>query len=426
VQAAGGVSQPVVFQAGKAEGLPGAGWPEFLPDGQHFLYTLVDPTSPEMMLTVGHTDTGTVKTLFKTTTRVQYVEPGYLLFVRDRTLVAQAFDARSLTLQGEPVPMGEGLGSDDVGLASFSASRNGVLVFRGGEMSGSRLVWVDRSGKETPVIDAPGEYRDTSMSPDGTRLTYDVADGGTRGNLWIRDVVRGVSSRFTFDAAVDSVPHWSPDGRRIVFTSTVKGAGDLYVKDASGTKEAEPLFVNEDEKYVSDWSADGKFVLFTSRGKSEGGWDIWAMPIGGDNKPIPIVKTRFAELWATFSPDGKYIAYQSNESGRHEIYVHEFPEARNKWQVSTEGGFEPYWRRDGRELFYRIGSRVIAVPVQTGATFIAGTPAPLFETRFATVNSRGRYRPAPDGQRFLVVAAPARGAEQPASVVLNWTSALPR
>jgi dipeptidyl aminopeptidase/acylaminoacyl peptidase len=378
-----------------------------------------------MTLMVGDVDSPTAKTLFKTTTRVQYVEPGYLLFVRERTLVAQKFDAGSLTLAGEAVPVGEDLALGDFGLASFSASRNGVLAFRGGELTGTRLLWIDRSGKETAALDATADYRDTSLSPDGTRLVYDVGDGGTRGDLWIRDLVRGVSSRFTFDPAVELNPQWSPDGRRIVYTSKAKGAGDLYVKDASGTKEAEPLLVNADEKYVSDWSADGKYILFTSRG-DESGWNIWAVPSDGERKPIPIVKTPFAELWATFSPDGKYIAYQSNESGRAEIYVREFPEARNKWQVSTEGGTEPYWRRDCRELFYRAGSRVMAVPVQAGATFIAGTPAPLFQTRFATATVRGRYRPAPDGQRFLVLSALAREAEQPAAVVINWTSALPR
>jgi Tol biopolymer transport system component len=425
VQASGGVSQPVVLQGGKTEGMPGSGWPEFLPDGQHFLYTLIEGGSPEMTLMVGDVDSPTAKTLFKTTTRVQYVEPGYLLFVRERTLVAQKFDAGSLTLTGEAVPVGEDLALGDFGLASFSASRNGVLAFRGGELTGTRLLWIDRSGKETAALDATADYRDTSLSPDGTRLVYDVGDGGTRGDLWIRDLVRGVSSRFTFDPAVELNPQWSPDGRRIVYTSKAKGAGDLYVKDASGTKEAEPLLVNADEKYVSDWSADGKYILFTSRG-DESGWNVWAVPSDGERKPIPIVKTPFAELWATFSPDGKYIAYQSNESGRAEIYVREFPEARNKWQVSTEGGTEPYWRRDGRELFYRAGSRVMAVPVQAGATFIAGTPAPLFQTRFATATVRGRYRPAPDGQRFLVLSALAREAEQPAAVVINWTSALPR
>jgi Tol biopolymer transport system component len=325
------------------------------------------------------------------------------------------------------VPVGEGLATDNVGLASFSVSRNGVLVYRGGELGGSRLAWVDRSGKETPVIDVPADYGDTSLSLDGTRLVYDVgATGASKGDLWIRDLARGVSSRFTFDAASELNPKWSPDGRRIVYTSKAKGAGDLYIKDASGTREAEPLLVNKDEKYVSDWSADGKYILYTSRSDAAGGWDILALPLNGDKTPLPIVKTQFADMWATFSPDGKYIAYQSNESGRQEIYVQEFPEARNKWQVSSEGGTEPYWRGDGRELFYRAGSRLLAVPVQTGATFIAGTPALLFQTRFATATVRGRYRPTPDGQRFLVLGALAREAEQPAAVVINWTSALPR
>ena len=426
VPASGGVSQPVLLEAGKTDGTPGAGWPEFLPDGRHFLYAQVDPTSPEMMLTVGHIDTGIVKTLFKTTTRVQYAEPGYLLFVRDRTLVAQKFDPRALTLEGEPIPMGEGLRSDDVGLASFSASRNGVLVYRGGELTGARLAWIDRSGKETLAIDAPGDYRDTSISPDGTRLAYEIGDGSNSTDLWTRDLVRGVSSRFTFDASAEGAPQWSPDGRRVVYTSNAKGAGDLYIKDASGTKQAEPLLVNAEEKYVSDWSADGKFILFTSRVDGASGWNIGALAVTGDGKPIPIVQAPFAEMWATFSPDGKFIAYQSNESGRSEIYVHEFPEAHTKWQVSTGGGVEPYWRRDGRELFYRSGTRLMAVPVQTGSTFVAGAPATLFETRFAVANVRGRYRPAPDGQRFLVLSPLAREMEQPASVVLNWTSALSR
>jgi Tol biopolymer transport system component len=426
VPASGGVSQPVVLEAGKTEGTPGAGWPEFLPDGRHFLYAQVNPTSPEMMLTVGHIDSGIVKTLFKTTTRVQYAEPGYLLFVRDRTLVAQKFDPRSLTLEGEPIPMGEGLRSDDVGLASFSASRNGVLVYRGGELTGARLSWVDRSGKDALAIDAPGDYRDTSISPDGTRLAYEIGDGSNSTDLWIRDLARGVSSRFTFDASAEGAPHWSPDGRRVVYTSNVKGAGDLYVRDASGTKQAEPLLVSADEKYVSDWSPDGKFILFTSRDGGPSGWNIWALPVTGDTKPIPVVQTQFSEMWATFSPDGKFIAYQSNESGRHEIYVHEFPEAHTKWQISTGGGVEPYWRRDGRELFYRSGTRLMAVPVQTAGTFVAGTSAALFDTRFAVANVRARYRPAPDGQRFLVLSPLAREMEQPASVVLNWTSALSR
>jgi hypothetical protein len=425
VSAAGGVPQPVVFEQGKDKGTPGTGWPEFLPDGKHSLYTIVDPALPEMMLAVGNIDAPMVKPLFKTTTRVQYASPGYLLFVRDRTLVAQRFDVKSQSLEGEPVPIGEGLGTDDVGLASFSVSKNGILVYRGGELVGSRLVWMDRTGRETPALNAPADYRDTSLSPDGTRLVYDVVDG-SKGDLWMRDLSRGVSSRFTFDPADEVDARWSPDGRRVVYTSKAKGPGDLYVKDGSGTRDAEPLLVDKDEKYVSDWSADGRYILITSRSNNPGGWGISALPLDGEKKPIPIVKTQFDELWATFSPDGKYIAYQSNESGRNEIYVQEFPEARNKWQVSTGGGVEAYWRGDGRELFYRSGSSVMSVSMQIGATLTVGTPAPLLRTQFATTVSRGRYRPTPDGQRFLILMPLAREAEQPAAIVLNWTAALNR
>ncbi len=262
------------------------------------------------------------------------------------------------------------------------------------------------------------------MSPDGTRLAYDLVDAAG-GDIWIRDLARGVSSRFTYEAGQDNNPEWSPDGRRIIFTSKAKGPGDLYIKDASGTKDAQPLLVNGDEKYISDWSPDGRHILIASRSPGQP-FDILAMPIDGDKKPFPVVKTTFGETWATFSPDGRYIAYQSNESGRTEVYVHEFPEAEHKWQISTQGGTEAFWRADGRELFYRAGEQIMSVPIQMGATFTAGVPVALFKTRFATPAVRARYRPSPDGQRFLVLSPLAREAEQPASVVLNWTSALPR
>jgi Tol biopolymer transport system component len=423
VSAAGGVSQPVIFAGGKAEGEPGTGWPEFLPDGHHFLYTDSEPSTPnDMTLLVGDLDGTPSKTLFKTTTKVQYAEPGYLLFVRERTLVAQKFDAKSMTVQGEPVPLGEGLGSDNVGLASFSVSRTGILVFKGGELSGSRIVSVDRTGRETALMDDPADYRDMSLSPDGNRLVYVLGDG-TKLDLWTRDLQRNVSSRFTVDPADEIDPQWSADGRRIFYTSNANGLGDLMMKDASGTRDAEPLLVDKNEKYISDVSRDGKHILFVSREKG-GSWDIWAMPLGDDKKAFPVVKTSFVEMWATLSPDGKYIAYQSNQSGQNEIYVQEFPEAQNRVQISTGTGAEPYWRADGRELFYRSGTRMMSVDVQAGPTFTAGNPKPLFQTRFATITSRGRYRPAPDGQRFLIVGPLARETEQPASVLLNWTGAL--
>ena len=420
VPAAGGVSKPVVLDEGKPNGTPSSGWPEFLPDGKHFLYTV---GTSDLTLKVGELGSTKSKTLFTTTTRVSYAAPGYLMFVRDRTLVAQKFDPDSLTLQGDPVPLGEGLGTDNVGLASFSVSRTGVLVYRGGELTGSRLIWVDRGGKETPALDAAADYHDTWFSPDRTRLAYDIGGDGGQNDIWIRDMNRGVSTRFTFGPSSNVDAIWSPDGRRIVYTSREKGPGDLFVKDASGTKDPEPLLVDKDEKYVSDWSPDGKYLLISWRGKDSGGWNISALTMDGEHKLVPIVKTQFNEIWATFSPDGKYIAYESNESGRFEIYVQEFPDARNKWQISTNGGVEPYWRGDGRELFYRNGRQIVGVPVQIGSTFTAGTPAPILETRFSASIARGVYRPAPDGQKFLVLAPRAAQVDTPATVVLNWTSA---
>jgi len=425
VPAGGGISKPVVLDADKPGGTPSSGWPEFLPDGKHFLYT-VNASATELTLKVGELGSTNSKTLFQTTTRVQYAAPGYLLFVRDRTLVAQKFDPNSLTLQGDPTPIGEGLGTDTVGLASFSVSRTGVLVYRGGELTGSRLVWIDRNGKETPALDAAADYHDTWFSPDRSRLVYDITADGGQNDIWIRDIVRGVSSRFTFGPTTNVNAIWSPDGRRIVYTSREKGPGNLLIKDASGTKDPEPLLVDANEKYVSDWSPDGKYVLVTWRGTDGAGWNISALTMDGDHKMIPLVKTKFNEMWATFSPDGKYIAYQSNESGRYEIYVQEFPDARNKWQVSTEGGQEAFWRADGRELFYRTARQIIGVPVQMGAGFVAGTAAAIVDTRFSSSIARGLYRPSPDGQKFLVLAPRAAQADTPASVVLNWTTAIRR
>jgi eukaryotic-like serine/threonine-protein kinase len=422
VSAAGGIAKPEVA-SDQAKGRAAAGWPVFLPDGRHYLYASFPATGDEQTLMVGSLDSTEASALFKTNSRVGYAEPGYLLYVRENTLVAQRFDARSLKLQGEAVPVGEGLGVDSVGLASFSTSRNGVLAFRAGDVQGRRLVWFDRNGKETPAIDAVGDYRDASISPDGKRVVFDASATQSIGDLWIRDLERGVTSRFTFETAAELDPQWSPDGRRIVYTSRAKGPGDLYVKDASGTREAEPLLVTPDVKMVSDWSRDGAYILYSDQA-TDTGWDVWALPMVGDKKPFPVVKTKFTELFATFSPDGKYVAYFSNESGRMEVYVQEFPEARNKWQVSTSGGNQPFWRGDGRELFYRAGSRLMAVPITTGANFSIGTPAELFQAPFANILTRSLYHPTPDGQRFLVVASLSRESVRPASVVLNWTAAL--
>jgi len=398
------------------------GWPEFLPDGRHFLY-MTFGAGGQQSLMVRALGSGESKQLLNSSSRVQYAPPGFLLYVREQTLVAQPFDAGTFELTGEPIPVGEGLGVDAVGLASFSISRTGVLALRSGESRDLKLAWMDRAGQETPLLDTPDQYRDAALAPDGSRLAFDKeAPGG--GDIWIRDLGRGVTSRFTFDpASRAATPHWSPDGRRLVFSALSGGVANLVVKEASGTTEAEMLLESKEDKFASDWTRDGTYILYSSR-SAETNWDVWALPLGGDRKPVPIVRTRFSDLFGTVSPDGKYLAYFSNASGQMEVYVQEFPEARQRYQVSTDGGTEPFWRADGRELYYRLGSELMAVPVQTSPTFVAGAPAPLFRAAFARRLVRGTYRPTPDGKRFLVLVAAADNLVVPTIVVLNWTSAL--
>jgi eukaryotic-like serine/threonine-protein kinase len=422
VPAAGGIPT-VKERADEAKGITATGWPVFLPDGHHFLFMFFGANDDQTLM-VGSLDSDEKTTLFKTTSRVLYTDPGYLLFVRDNTLVAQKFDGRSFKVQGDAIPVGEGLGVDAVGLASFSASRNGVLAFRAGALGGRRLLWFDRSGKSTPAIDDVADYYDAALSPDGKRLAFDMRAPSSLGDIWIFDTLRKMSTRFTFDPAAEFAPLWSPDGRRIVFTSQAKAAGDLLVKDVSGTREPEVLLSSPQLKLASDWSRDGAYLLYSSTSQNMG-WDCWALPLTGERKPFPIAQTKFAESNPMFSPDHKFVVYRSDESGRNEVYVQEFPEAKNKWQVSTMGGTDPYWRADGKELFYRNGSSIMSVPVQISPTFTVGAPTELFQAPVATdVRVRARYLPSADGQRFLVLSRQGRDAVQPASVVLNWTEAL--
>ena len=423
VPAAGG-TKVVAVKLDPAKKETSVGWPEFLPDGKHFLYMLTGEKQEDSAYWVGSIDSVERKLLAPAQTLVTYAPPGYLLFVRDKTLVVQPFDAKALKTTGEPVPLAEQIGTDNVGLARFSVSRNGVLAYRTGE-SGGRFLWRDRTGGDLGTVGEPGSYANPRLSPSGERLAYDVR--GTKTDIWIRDLARGVNSRFSLGAGNNFRPIWSPDGATIVFTSDRAGTIDLYEKSTRG-QGAEKLLLKSDEfKSATSWSPDGKYILYTSQSPKSLN-DIWALPTFGDKKPIPIATGPFTELNAVFSPDGRFIAYQSGESGRSEIYVQTFPDGGGRWQVSNAGGVDPSWRADGREIFYRsLDQNLMAVEIRTtGSEIEAGIPKALYPVSIRQGNTRNKYAPAADGQRFLFDAPLGREAITPTTVVLNWYEGLGR
>jgi Tol biopolymer transport system component len=376
---------------------------------------------------IGSIDSPETKPLAPAQTALAYAPPGYLLFAKDKTLVAQPFDAKALKVTGEPVPLAEQIGTDTVGLARFSVSRDGVLVYRTGE-SGDSVVWLVRTGKELETILEKGEYEDPQISPAGDQLAYDLADARSgRYDIWLRDLARGVNSRFTFDSVNAIVPVWTPKGDALIYASFRENAQGLYEKSTLGQGEEKLLARLDGLAFPTSVAPDGSAVAFTLRpANTKNGFDIMILPLSPGSKPVPFRATPFNESAAHFSPDGKLIAYNSNESGRNEIYVQAYPGPGRTWQISTSGGVDPHWRADGRELFYRAADQqMMSVEISGGGDpFQAGIPKPLFMLRASTGAAATRYAVDRTGQKFLLASALGREAMTPTTVVLNWASAL--
>jgi eukaryotic-like serine/threonine-protein kinase len=397
--------------------------PAFLPDGRHFLYYILG--SPEARgVYVGQLDGSQPRRLLDADSPAVHASSGHLLFVRQGTLFAQQLDPVRLELTGNPVPVAEGIrvGLYELALAAVSVSAAGSLVYRSGSGGQSQLAWVDRSGKEMGKVGGPDSLGawDASISPNDRRVALcRVVEGNT--DVWLLDLGRSTVSRFTSDAGDDLAPLWSPDGTRIVFSSERTGALDLYQKPASGAGNEELLLATPQIEFATDWSLDGRFLLYSSA-PGVPRFDIWALPMDGDRKPFPVVQTNFDERDGQFSPDGKWIAYVSNESGRFEIYVQPFPGSGAKSLISTTGGYQPRWRRDGKELFYiALDNRLMAVPIQfasNGQAVEAGAPVPLFGMRTSGPDDTP-YMVASVGQRFLVNTVTEEAAS-PITLVLNW------
>ncbi|HEY5618926.1 MAG TPA: hypothetical protein VIK60_13365, partial [Vicinamibacterales bacterium] len=353
----------------------------------------------------------------------------HLFFVQQGTLFGQGFDMDRLELVGSPVSIAEHVAlATGLNLAAVSSSAAGPLAYRTGDAGGQRqFLWFDRSGKRVGTVgdlDVENPYN-PQLSPDGQRVALNRTMNGNA-DIWLLDTGSGVLSRFTFDRVLDAYPIWSPDARRLVFGSNRTGVVDLYEKPVSGVGMEDLLLATPQAKVPLDWSPDGRFLLYRVEPRAAS-YDLWALPMEGDEKPFPIVQTNFDERDGQFSPDGRWIAYESNQSGRFEIYVQSFPAGGGKWQMSTNGCAQVRWRRDGKELFcIGLDGRLLAVPFQVGSDGQAvepSSPVALFATRIPGGAIQGAFRQqyavSPDGQRFLINSLIA-GAASPITLVLNW------
>ncbi len=416
-----------------ADGETGRQFPSFLPDGRRFLYH-ADGAGEKGGVFVGSLDSdGTTRVLSATTGAIYDQSSGHLLFVRQDTLFGQTFDAKTLVLSGDPFPVAERLESATVvGLVGFSLSATGVLVYglREDAGSGFELTWVDRTGKVAGTVGPVGHYRGVDLSPDGSQIAAHRHDG-EGGDIWVTDVSRNMTTRLTFDATQENAaPVWSPEGDRIAFSSTRDGKRGISVKAADNTGVEERLFETTATRAVTpfSWSPDGRSVLFGMPALKTS-TDLWVLPVSGERTPVPLLQSAFVELQGQISPDGKWLAYQSFETGQGEIYVQPVSTGGGKWPVSNGGGNAPRWRGDSRELFYVGRGKMNAVAVTTkGTAFVAGTPEALFDYVCATCNFghsvHFSYAPSPNGQRFLISVSKsvAEGvvAQSPIVVVINW------
>jgi Tol biopolymer transport system component/tRNA A-37 threonylcarbamoyl transferase component Bud32 len=400
-----------------------------LPDGRRFLFIAGRQGGGPLEVKVGSKDGTLPVTLMKSDNLVAYAAPGYLLYLKGDTLIAQPFDASRAAITGPPQPLIDQVGRSQ-GLVSypwFSASQTGLLLYRHGtRFRQFRLTWFDRSGKESGTLGEPAEYTNPALSPDGARLAVGIRDPQTdTRDIWVFDLARGGSTRITFDPADDFNPVWSPDGSRIAYTSQRKGLRDLYIKNLSGTGQEELLLASDTNKSAEDWSPDGAFLSFNSQPAVNS--NLWLLSMSsGEHKPTLLRGSHFREQGSSFSPDGKFITYRSDESGRNEIFAQSLAAGGGRWQISTNGGEEPQWRRDGKELFYVSRDTLMSVDIKVnGNALVAGIPHALFKVPLSR-QRRNRYVVTRDGQRFLVVVPEKEGPPPPFIAVVNWPALLPK
>jgi serine/threonine protein kinase/Tol biopolymer transport system component len=414
----------------------GHSFPSFLPDGRHVLFYGSAASAQDAGVYVTSLDDGESHRLVAAATGAVYdVTHGLLLFVREGTLLAQSFSARTMTLSGEPFPVAEQVESAVLpGLVAFSVSNTGTLAYGTGASNSTplRLTWVDRQGKVVGVVGDDGNYRGVDLSPDGSHVATHRHDGDG-GDVWVTDISRRTTSRFTFDAAQDnSSPIWSPDGKEIAFGSRRAGKWGIYRKSSNNAGNEEKLTESHLQILPMAWAPDGRSLAYWESNPTTNS-DAWLLSLTADRKAVPLLNTRFNEGHPQVSPDGRWMSYESTETGRGEVFVRAFPTGTSKWQVTTGGGLFARWRGDGRELFYlsqASNGTMMAVDVKAvGTVFEAGTPRALFDSGYVNLAGGGNYHTyavSHDGQRFLIPRPPSSAADlsSPIVVVTNWSEGM--
>jgi Tol biopolymer transport system component len=436
VSATGGSPQTLTQLA---QGQTGYAFPQFLPDGDHFLFYARAAVEDQSGIYIGSLESTDSKLLIAADTAGLWAAPGWLLYMQQGTLRAQELDIAGGKLMGNPVIVanGVGYGTGIFNLGAFSASSSGIVAYRTDATLRTQLTWFGRTGNEIATVGDADESTlgHPELSPDGRRVAVDRAVEGNQ-DVWLIDLLRGGTTRFTFDPAIDYRPLWSPDGAQIVFWSNRNNGGDVYTKASIGVGLEQPLIGSPMLGVPYSWSADGQFLLYGDGAPR----DVFAMAISGatshpaahsdqgiqpDRKPIGVATSPFDERMGQFSPDGRWVAYHSNESGRYEIYVVPFPAGGGKWQISTGGGISPRWRTDGKELFFIApDAKMMAAGVSTpGTSFEAASPVALFQTRLvgggANTNNKQQYAVSADG-RFLINVPAGDSATAPITLILNW------
>jgi Tol biopolymer transport system component len=405
-------------------------WPEFLPDGRHFLYLARSAEQAQDAIYVASLDAEESTRVLAHDSRVVFAPPNHLIFARQQTLVAQPFDLDALSVSGEASAIAEPVARyAPTGEGAFSASESGLAYAARIAIPDSQLTWFDRAGRPLGIIGTTASHRNPALAPDNMRVAVQREDVESEvDDLWVIDAAHGGTSRLTFGNAQNRNPIWSSDGTRVAFAAYT-GTTDLYQKPATGGREELLVKTGATGAFPTSWSLDGRLLLYAAAG-SKTSYDLWTIALDGDRTPRPLLQSGFIETQGQLSPSGRWVAYTTDETGVREVWVQSVPPTGAKWQVSTDGGSEPRWRGDGGELYYIAGNgTLMAVAINaTLAAFQVGSPQPLFQTRRPFSSPlHTNYTPSADGQRFLInTIAGNAPAPTPITMILNWSEQVKR